>query len=370
MDVTRSGRLLTAVFVLAVSTLAAVGTAPAARADDVRDDSWHLTALRIAEAHRLTKGDGVVVAVVDSGVDPTHPDIVGNVLPGVDIYTGEPPARGRDGYTAYHGTAMAGLIAGHGHGPGRRSGVLGIAPEAKILPVKITRSDGLISGREVARGIEWALSLDADVISISLQTPSERLIERAVTKAWNQGVPVLAASGNDGFSGTAFVEGVIPVTAIGPSGAFVESLRIMWRPVGVAAPGGDIPTAREGGYWTNTGTSNSTAIAAGVMALIKARYPNDGIVEHYRRIRLTAQDRGDPGDDTRYGCGVVDPVAALTEKLPPAPAETAADEPAPSPVARDTSKVPTAVVAGGVAWVAVLILGAVVGGVVLTVRRR
>ncbi|SHN03445.1 S8 family serine peptidase [Cryptosporangium aurantiacum] len=372
MDLSRSGRVVTAIVVLAVASFVAVGTASPAHADSVRDDAWYLEDLRITEAHRITKGKGVVVAVVDSGVDPTHPDIVGNVLPGVDIFTGEPPARGRDGYTAYHGTAMAGLIAGHGHGPGRRSGVLGIAPEAKILPVKVTRPEGLSTGREVASGIEWALSLGADVISVSLQTPTETLIDRAVKKAWNMGVPVLGATGNDGPSGMQFVRGVIPVTAIGSDGGFVEGLQPMWKPIGVAAPGGDIPTAREGGYWTNTGTSNSAAIAAGVMALIKARYPDDEIAHTYRRIRVTADDRGVGGDDSEYGYGVVNPVAALTEPVPYVSigASTEPPEPTPSAAARDTSKVPTVVIVGGVGWLAVLLLGAAVGGVVLRARRR
>jgi hypothetical protein len=314
----------------------------------------------------------VVVAIVDSGVDPTQPDITGNVLPGVDIYTGEPPARGRDGYTAYHGTAMAGLVAGHGHGTGRRSGVLGIAPKAKILPVKVTRAQGLSGGGEVASGIRWALKLGADIISVSLQTPSDDRIDAAVAEAWNKGVPVLAAAGNDFYSSMIFVRGVIPVTAIGPDGGFVEKLAGMWDPTGVAAPGGDIPTAREGGYWTNTGTSNSAAIAAGVMALIKAKYPHDDVRELYRRIQLTASDRGVGGPDNYYGYGVVDPVPALTETLPPEPTETAADYVDDGPVAApaDTSRIPTPVALGGAGCLAVLLFGALAGWLTVAARRR
>src|SRR2546430_290346 len=104
--------------------------APPAAADSIRDRQWHLKYLNIDAAHAVSQGDGVVVAVVDSGVNGNHPDLAGNVLNGVDVSgTGAPNGlEDRDG----HGTAMAGLIAGHGHGNG--DGVLGIAPHAKIFP--------------------------------------------------------------------------------------------------------------------------------------------------------------------------------------------------------------------------------------------
>ncbi|MFI5955629.1 S8 family serine peptidase [Cryptosporangium sp. NPDC051539] len=365
----RAARVLAAGFLLVVSALVAVGTAPpAARADSVRSGQWYLSTLHVAEAQRLTKGQGVVVAVVDTGVDPTHRDIAGSVLPGIDIYTGKAPVRGKY-FTDYHGTAMAGLIAGHGHGAGGRDGILGIAPGAKILPIKVSRSTGLSGGREVAIGIEWAVKLGADVISVSLQTPSDDRLRESVRAAWDKGIPVVAATGNDGPSSMIFYDGALPVTAIGPDGKFEDSLQWMAEPKGVAGPGGDVPSAIEGGYETSTGTSNCTAIVAGVMALIKAKYPSDDTAGLFRRIRWTADDRGEPGQDGQYGYGVVNPVAALTKNVTASPSATPATTAAAEKESKSTSDVPAAVVVAGVGCLAVLLLGAIVGGFVFVARK-
>src|SRR5262245_55779127 len=96
--------------------------APANAGGSIRDTQWHLQYLKIAEAHRITECAGITVAVIDTGVDATHPDLKGSVLPGRDFATGKGDGR-RD--VRGHGTGMAGLIAAHGH-------VLGIAPEAKV----------------------------------------------------------------------------------------------------------------------------------------------------------------------------------------------------------------------------------------------
>ncbi|WP_441349208.1 S8 family serine peptidase, partial [Streptomyces sp. NTH33] len=106
-----------------------------ALADGIRAQQWGLDALHTQEAWRTTKGKGITVAVLDTGVEADHPDLVGNVLPGKDMI-GFGARRG-DPAWAVHGTAMAGIVAGHGHGPGNADGVLGIAPEAKILPVRV-----------------------------------------------------------------------------------------------------------------------------------------------------------------------------------------------------------------------------------------
>src|SRR5262249_48452583 len=122
--------------VLAVLTLLVTVVAPTSSvwADGIRDQQWHLGFLRVAEAHRYSQGAGVVVAVVDTGVDATHPDLTGSILPGADVRPGASGNGQTD--TDGHGTAMAGLIVAHGHGPGNSAGVLGLAPQAKVLPVR------------------------------------------------------------------------------------------------------------------------------------------------------------------------------------------------------------------------------------------
>src|SRR5262249_38709902 len=122
--------------VLAVLTVLVTVVVPVGPvwADGVRDQEWHLGFLRVAEAHRYSQGAGVIVAVVDTGVDATHPDLTGSILPGADVRPGASGNGQTD--TDSHGTSMAGLIVAHGHGPGNSAGVLGIAPQAKVLPVR------------------------------------------------------------------------------------------------------------------------------------------------------------------------------------------------------------------------------------------
>ena len=111
-----------------------------AHADGIRDQEWALDAMHTQEVWQTTKGKGITVAVLDTGVEADHPDLTGNVLPGKDMVGfGAKPG---DRSWARHGTAMAGIIAGHGHGPGDTDGVIGIAPEAKILPVRVILEDG------------------------------------------------------------------------------------------------------------------------------------------------------------------------------------------------------------------------------------
>ena len=154
-------RRCAAALAAATALLVGAGTAPAA-ADAIRDRQWALLALRAEEAWGTTRGDGVTVAVLDTGVDPGHPDLAGQVLDGADLIgMGAGPG---DRAWARHGTAMAGIIAGHGHGPDRGQGVLGIAPQARILPVRVILEEGDpgrakardSKGGALAEGIRWA----------------------------------------------------------------------------------------------------------------------------------------------------------------------------------------------------------------------
>lgn len=153
--------------------------ATAAHADGIRAKQWALEAMHTQEAWQTTKGKGITVAVLDTGVDDEHPDLEGNVLTGKDM-VGFGAGRG-DRPWARHGTAMAGIIAGHGHGAGDADGVMGIAPEAKILPVRVILEDGDSArgkarntrGNALAEGIRWAADHDADVINLSLGDDSK-----------------------------------------------------------------------------------------------------------------------------------------------------------------------------------------------------
>jgi subtilisin family serine protease len=148
----------------------------AALAGQVRPDDWWLSALHVTAAWESTRGAGVTVAVLDTGVDPSQADLAGSVVTGPD-YTGSGRAPGGP-FWGIRGTEMASLIAGHGHGTGRANGVVGIAPAAKILSVRVTleSNDPLLASaavagglpKAIARGISYAVHHGASVIDLPL----------------------------------------------------------------------------------------------------------------------------------------------------------------------------------------------------------
>jgi len=315
----------------AVITITVLPVEPAG-ADQVRDDQWHLDALNIEEAHEISQGEGVTVAVLDSGVDADHPDLSGNVLPGIDI-TKEAAENGwRD--TDGHGTAMAGLIAAHGHGTGGGSGALGIAPKAKILPIRnLLKNESLfdpnwdvtdpknVDAIDEGDAVRYAIEHGAKIISISEYITIEG---SALKEAREKGVLIFAASGNlsQGDRGVISPANYNWVAAVGgsdQSGNYWDGA-VGGPEVELAAPGPKVTsTAPGGGYRTGSGTSDSTAIASGVAALIWSKFPDLTAEEVLYRMEATAVDKGSPGRDEQTGFGVIDPVAALTEDLPPLP---------------------------------------------------
>jgi subtilisin family serine protease len=357
---------------VAAAVLAIPIAAPAAHADGVRDRSWYLTELRVADAHKVTKGAGVVVAVVDTGVDATHPDLRGAVVPGVDLLD---PANRRRGQrdVVGHGTSVASLIAGRGHGPGRRDGVLGIAPEASILPINVydERSQGAAQGA-IAQGIRLAVDRGADVICVAFAGGFERGDESAVQYATSRGVLVIAGVGNPPavfVQEPAGIADAVAVTAVDREGKLVTTVRgAPDREIDIAAPGADIEAALPGGrYYSGTGTSAATAIVAGAAALIKATFPEADRDEQLRHLVWTTTDEGSPGRDVEYGWGVLNLVDALTSepRQPPAPSpsRTGGSQSIGETDDGTNPVVGVALIAGGL-----LCLAAVIVGIVLLVR--
>jgi type VII secretion-associated serine protease mycosin len=284
-----------------------------ARADVIRARQWHLNKLHIAEAQKLASGQGVIVGVVDSGVDAKHVDLAGNVLPGADLTT----ATGGNGWTDLvgHGTGMASLIAGHGHGTG--AGALGIAPAAKILPVRRQATSDLDRG-EVARGVQWAADHGALVINLSLDAGDTAALRRAVDYALGKDVVVVAGVGLSSavrIAAPARLPGVVAVSGVDRGGNIAVSAS--GPEVAISAPAQEIPRATKGnGYSLGTGTSDATAIVSGVVALIRAKYPDLDAANVINRLISTADDKGPPGRDHGYGFGIVNPVRALTADVP------------------------------------------------------
>jgi type VII secretion-associated serine protease mycosin len=339
--VTGSARLALAV-VAGLLLLLAAPAAPAA-ADTVRGDEWHLRNLDIARVHQISQGEGVIVAVIDNGINGNHPDLAGNVLQGVGLLPGHPTNGWED--IDDHGTGMAGIIAGHGHAGG--DGILGIAPKAKILPVQVLVGENGGDAGVLATAVEAAVQHGVQVISISLSEPSTTALRTAIERATQAGIVVVAAVGNKPKVSTvrypARYDGVVAVGATDRDGNHAD-IAVTGPQVLVSAPGVDIETTGSGnGYGHGTGTSESTAITAGVVALIRSKFPDLSATEVIHRLTATATDKGPKGRDDQYGYGIVNPYAALTADVPPASASPAADA---SPSTSGVAEAPRATKAG------------------------
>ncbi|MFI7434371.1 S8 family serine peptidase [Micromonospora haikouensis] len=314
--------LRSAAAMLALVTLAGGGLltapAPARAADTVRGLQWHLDALRIPEAHKLSRGKGVTVAVIDGGVYAAHPDLRGQVLRGTSLSSAVRADGHADPDREGHGTAMAGIIAGRGGGPMR---LLGIAPEAKILPVAL----GAPREWDIAGGIRWAADAGADVINLSIGAPgTDPEVAEAVRYALGKGAVLVAAAGNrrtdQAVPMPANIPGVLAVGATGKDGSRWSG-SVTGPELGLAAPGERIissvpPPASPNGYGVGDGTSDATAVVSGVAALVRSRYPRLDATNVVNRLIRTARDRGAPGRDPEYGFGGVNVLAALTATVP------------------------------------------------------
>jgi type VII secretion-associated serine protease mycosin len=319
----RSGALAA---VLAASLALVPSTA--AHADGIRAQQWGLDAMHTQQAWRTTKGKGITVAVLDTGVDSRHPDLAGNVLADKDM-VGFGASRG-DRAWARHGTAMAGIIAGHGHGAGHADGVMGIAPEAKILPVRVILEDGdparskarNTRGNALAEGIRWATDHGADVINLSLGDDSksahpEPAEDEAVQYALKKGVVVVASAGNGGEKGDhisypAAYPGVIAATAVDRYGTHASFSTRRWYAT-VSAPGVDVVIADpDDRYYEGWGTSAASAFVSGAVALIEAAHPGLSPAQIKQLLEDTARNVPSGGRDDSRGFGFIDPAAAIS----------------------------------------------------------
>jgi subtilisin family serine protease len=328
------GPALLATALAAAALAASVLTAPPSMADSVRDaQQWVLDDVRAPQAWATSQGRGITVAVLDSGVDPAVSDLAGSVLTGPDYtQTGTPASSPHWGE---HGTWMASLIAGHGHGNGS-AGILGVAPRAKILSVRVItdRDDPGYQHYQhetpdtiqdaLASAIRYAVRHHAAVISMSIgYSEPSAAVRSALQYASDNGAVVVASSGNSGdswfarthsyapYSFPADYPGVLAVGAADRNGTRAgfssDNLSVQ-----VAAPGVDVPAqGRDGQYWEVSGTSPACALAAGAVALIKASYPDLPPVLVGEAIVSTTRDRPPKGYDERVGFGTVDASAAL-----------------------------------------------------------
>lgn len=350
----RFTRPIRAIAVIGVAVAwTALGSVPAL-ADQVRNQQWWLKALHVTQAQKTTLGSGVTVALLDTGVLPTQADITGSVLPGRDFtHSGEKPG---GPFFGHHGTAMASLIVGHGHGKGRTAGVLGVAPGARLLSVRVgvDGGDPLLSESSftaglpaaIAAGIRYATNNGAQVIDLPQDpgqsqnnlvatpfvapapkaTPSPSFVaaqsaaggsaaERsAVAYALSKGVVLVAPAGDNGGASDAAnfpasYPGVISVGSF--NSTFTKSgFSSHQSYVTLTASGEGMVAAAPTGYATVSSTSAASAVVTGIATLIKARFPELTPQQVTRALTSSTVFRG-AGAQNGSGHGTVDAAKAL-----------------------------------------------------------
>lgn len=342
-----------------------------------RQRQWYVDALKIPQAQSVTRGQGIVVAVIDSGVDSRTSSLTGQLLPGKSFgLSGSADGSsdtGKDG----HGTSMAGIIAGTGDSP---DGYLGIAPGGRILPVAAAAEDGYL-----ASAIRWAADHGASVINISStgSGSGSSWLKSAIRYALDKDVVVVAAAGNTDGNGydvgsPANIPGVVAVSGTERnSDAWDGSSK--GAQVAISAPALDVlapvpTTLYPEGYGSRQGTSPATAIVSGVVALIRSKYPELDAPNSINRLLRTAKDQGRPGRDEHFGFGTVRAYDALTRPVQAVQANPLGMPPSPKPAPPTVSAKKGAGVSGpAVAVIAVgvvVVLGVGILLVVLARRRR
>ncbi|MFF3732649.1 type VII secretion-associated serine protease mycosin [Streptomyces sp. NPDC002476] len=389
-------------------TLLLVGASPA-YSDSVRSDQWYLDAMKAEQIWEMSTGENVTVAVVDSGVDASIPDLKGRVLKGLDLAKDSPG----DEYTDYdnHGTGMAGIIAGTGNESGG-GGSYGIAPGVKILPIRLRDTVNKVNGataskyfnEDMATAIRFAVDHGAQIINASVGDTiggSQQLTD-SVKYALDKGALVFAAVGNGADEGNpasypAATPGVIGVGAIGKDLKRADFSR--YGPeVDLSAPGVDMVHGCSGGtkLCRTSGTSDATAIVSASAALIWSKHPewtnnqvlrvllntvgaptsgalrNDHIGYGAVRPRRALMNPGDPGPADKYPLPDLAAAASPSPSAQPSKADDGAkggDKPAAaSPTADDQSDNTTLWVGAGILLAA--LVGGVVAFVVIRSRRR
>ncbi|MFF2023310.1 type VII secretion-associated serine protease mycosin [Streptomyces sp. NPDC058171] len=395
--------LTTALAVAVVATALTLPAAPNAAADTgqctfpaepYQGRPWALQRVLLDELWDESTGKGVEVAVIDTGVDVKHPQLARAVDPSKGLNSlpaepeddnGDPVPRGKadgTGDTVGHGTRVAGLIAAR---PAKGTGFVGLAPDARIIPIHQNDAHGNGTAASLATSIRHAIDEGADVINISQDTAnaveSSPDLKQQINAALDAEIVVVASAGNDGLGGN--VKNTYPASEPGVLAVAASDRNNERAPfsqsgefVGVAAPGVDmVSTVPGGGHCADNGTSFAAPYVAAVAALLRAKHPDWPARRIVAQIQQTAE-RSVAGHDRLVGWGVVDPVRALTED----------DRPVDEPVADEgvnRAEAPTAprVDLGESAadrnarlatyvTVAATVLAAVLAGVAVTVRDR
>lgn len=277
-------------------------------------NQWNYTALQLQQFHAHTNGDGILVAVIDSGVNRTGTDLNGlnQVLDGCDWVTSPTNVCRGTGVVDEngHGTHVAGIIAAQDDG----EGIIGVAPRSQILPLRVLDANGSGYLSDISAAVDYAVRNNAEVINMSLGgTTDYYLIEDAIDRAVAAGVVVVAAAGNSGPNNVvpsypAAYDNVIAVAATDSNGT-IASYSNQGAYVDIAAPGSAIISTYPNGYASLSGTSMASPHIAGVVAMmLQAGIPAGDIK---LRLQSTADNSSPRNNTLRYGAGLVYPYGAL-----------------------------------------------------------
>lgn len=331
-------------------------------ADSWRDDQYWLDDYGFTKAWDTTMGDGVTIGVIDTGIDSSHQDLTGQVAGGFDASgTGETNGTTPMGPDPNHGTMVASLIAGHGHGdlpeletddeeddddkddddaeddaaaeePEREpieefgtDGIIGTAPEVELLSVSVLLDDSATDvpsvDQQIADGVVWLVDQGVDVINISLASSAQDWPEswdNAFLHAEENDVVVVVAAGNRASGSNvvgapATIPGVLTVAGLDEDGTASWDASTEGITIGVAAPADPLVGALPGDEYAHwSGTSGAAPLVSGMAALIRAENPSMPAHQVINRILETAEDTGGAGEDNLYGRGIIDAHAALT----------------------------------------------------------
>lgn len=269
---------------------------------------WHHATLGTATAWDSTRGSGVTVAVVDSGAETTHPDLVGRLVPGWSFVTNTADTND----TLGHGTGVAGAIGANAN---NGTGVAGMAPLISIMPLVALDTNGYATYSNMANSVTYAVDRGIRLINISLGGPnSSQTLQLAADYAWKKGALIFAAAMNNANSTRMYpaaTKGVIAVSATNSSDR-LASFSNFGDWITLSAPGEYIDTTRIGArYWFVQGTSFASPIAMSVAALALSLRPTFSNQELIDFLKTFSDDLGTPGFDPSYGYGRVNAAKAI-----------------------------------------------------------